>query len=165
MWWKLKCRRIKLKIYKGRLHFVTGSDVTERSKQALRFIIPLKKCKVARNKAILQRWVLETKIYGMIWNWSTYFLFLKEKINSARMLPFFTYWWTKRTAAIQIQYFGMTYLQNALPLLFFTVCTTNYNMIAILTDFVQFIAIIFKMCFVVRTFPANHLRKRKIYNI
>lgn len=55
----------------------------------------------------------------------------------------------------------MTYLQDPFLLLFFTVCTTNYNMIAVFTDFVQFIAIIFKMCLVIRTFPANHLRNKK----
>lgn len=34
-------------------------------------------------------------------------------------------------------------------------------MIAVLTDFVQFIAIIFEMCLIVRTLPANNLMNKK----
>lgn len=44
----------------------------------------------------------ETQIYGMGWNWAKYFLFLKEEINPARMLPFSTYWQAKMIAAIHI---------------------------------------------------------------
>lgn len=54
----------------------------------------------------------------------------------------------------------MLYLQDSFLFLFFTVCAPCYNVVAIFAYFVQLIAIVLKMCFVIWAFPANHLKKR-----